>query len=156
MQKIFFLIGFLLLLTSCGGDDDICLNADSTPRLKLKFINANGQLLRLDSLYIDVDYGGSTLKNIVSQANADSVFVPMRIDESSYTDIYLRLRKAGNRSKIRVSYDKKAIYVSPACGFKINYDNLKSELLQAKPVQNVEQNQTSLSDESKINFYLRF
>ncbi|SIT98651.1 hypothetical protein SAMN05660493_03208 [Epilithonimonas bovis DSM 19482] len=156
MQKIFFLIGFLLLLTSCGGDDDICLNADSTPRLKLKFINASGQLLRLDSLYIDVDYGGSTLKNIVSQANADSVFVPMRIDESSYTDIYLRLRKAGNRSKIRVSYDKKAIYVSPACGFKINYDNLKSELLQANPVQNVEQNQTSLSDESKINFYLRF
>lgn len=156
MQKIFFLIGFLLLLTSCGGDDDICLNADSTPRLKLKFINASGQLLRLDSLYIDVDYGGSTLKNIVSQANADSVFVPMRIDESSYTDIYLRLRKAGNRSKIRVSYDKKAIYVSPACGFKINYDNLKSELLQTNPVQNVEQNQTSLSDESKINFYLRF
>lgn len=156
MQKIFFLIGFLLLLTSCGGDDDICLNADSTPRLKLKFINASGQLLRLDSLYIDVDYGGSALKNILSQANADSVFVPMRIDESSYTDIYLRLRKAGNRSKIRVSYDKKAIYVSPACGFKINYDNLKSELLQANPVQNVEQNQTSLSDESKINFYLRF
>lgn len=156
MQKILFFFGFLLLLTSCGGDDDICLSSDSTPRLKLKFINSNGQLVRLDSLYMDVDYGGASPKNIITQANVDSVFVPLRIDNSPYTDIYVRLRKAGDRSKMRVSYDKKAIYVSPACGFKINYDNLKGQLLQSNPVQNIQQNQTSLTDESNINFYLRF
>ena len=146
----------LLLLISCGSDDDICLSSESTPRLKLKFCNASNQLIILDSLYVDVDYGKTEATNIISQKDVDSIFVPLRIDESPYTDIYFRTTKNGNKSKVRISYDAKSIYVSPACGFKINYSNLKSELLQANPVQNVEQNNTSLTDESKINFYLRF
>lgn len=156
MKKIILFLGLLLFFTSCSGDDDICLNSDSTPRLKLKFKNSGGQLVRLDSLYLDVDYGNVPVKNIITQASVDSVFVPMRIDDSPYTDIFIRMRKYGAKSKIRISYDKKAIYVSPACGFKINYDNLKSSLIQSNPVQNVEPNKTSLSDESKVNFYLGF
>lgn len=156
MKNILWIIGFLLLLTSCGSDDDICLNSDSTPRLKLKFRNDNNQLIRADSLYVDVDYGKETRKNIISAANVDSVFVPMRIDESPYTDIYFRKTKNGNVSKVRINYEKKSIYVSPACGFKINYENMNAELLQADPVLSVQSNQNSLTDENRINFYLRF
>lgn len=157
MKNLIWIFGLLLLLTSCGGDDDICLSADSTPRLKMKFRNANNQLKTLDTLYVDVDYGKTELTNIISaDANVDSVFVPMRIDESPYTDIYIKQRIDGPSSKIRVSYDKTSIYVSPACGFKINYENLKAELIESNPVQSVESNNTSLTDESKINFYLRF
>ena len=156
MKKILWIFGFLMLLTSCGSDDDICLGEESTPRLLLKFRNANNQLVRLDSLFVDVDYGKDTLKNIITSVNVDSVFVPLRIDESPYTDIYIRTGKGQTGSKLRVNYDKKSIYVSPACGFKINYENLKMDLLQANPVQSILPNNTSLTDENNINFYLRF
>ena len=156
MKKILWIFGFLMLLTSCGSDDDICLGEESTPRLLLKFRNANNQLVRLDSLFVDVDYGKDTLKNIITSVNVDSVFVPLRIDESPYTDIYIRTRNGQTGSKLRVNYDKKSIYVSPACGFKINYENLKMDLLQANPVQSILPNNTSLTDENNINFYLRF
>ena len=156
MQKLFLFLSILFLLTSCGGDDDICLNSDSTPSLKLKFRNNIDQQVRLDSLYVDVDYGNNTYKNILTRANADSVMIPLRIDDSPYTDVRIRLRKRGAVSSIRISYDKKSIYVSPACGFKINFENLKADLLQSDPVHSILSNHTSLTDESKVNFYLRF
>ena len=160
MKKIFFFLSFLFILASCGSDDDICLSSDSTPRLKLKFrsaANTSNQLIRIDTLYVDVDYGKTSLTNVMTaQPNVDSIFVPMRVDNAVYTDIYFRTRKNGPRSKMRVSYITKPIYVSPACGYKINYENLNAELLESNPVQNVESNHTSLTDESRINFYLRF
>ncbi|MBP6577720.1 MAG: hypothetical protein KA796_03610 [Chryseobacterium sp.] len=156
MKNIFWIFGLLMLLTSCGGDDDICLNSDSTPRLKLKFRNSNDQLIRMDTLYIDVDFGKDSLRNTTTAVAVDSVLVPLRIDDSSFTDFYVRTRKAGPRSKIRVNYEAKSIYVSPACGFKRNYENLKPELSQPDPVQSIQTNVTSLTDENRINFYLRF
>ncbi len=160
MKKVFFFLIILLTLIQCGSDDDICLSSDSTPRLKLKFRSeesGNNQLIALDSLYVDVDYGKSELTSVISaQADVDSVFVPLRIDDVAYTDVYFRTRKNGPRSKLRINYSTKAIYVSPACGFKINYENLNAELLESNPVYHVESNNTSLTDENKINFYLRF
>lgn len=156
MKNLFWIFGFMLLLTSCGSDDDICLGQDSTPRLKLLFRNASNQLYTADTLYVDVDYGKDTIKNIIYAANVDSILVPLRIDDSPYTDFYVRRRSVGPISKIRVSYDKKSIYVSPACGFKVNYENLKGEVLQTDPVQSIQTNNTSLTNENSINFYLRF
>lgn len=70
MKNLILFFGFLLLLTSCGGDDDICLSADSTPRLKLKFKSAantnSNQLIEVDTLYVDVDYGKTNLTNIIT------------------------------------------------------------------------------------------
>ena len=159
MKKLLWIFGVILLLTSCGSDDDIRLRPGSTPRLKLKFRNAAGTnpLITLDTLYVDVDYGKTTLTNIIFKSpKVDSVYIPLRIDESPYTDFYIRRRSVGPRSKIRIYYDKKAIYVSPACGYKINYENLKYELLERNPVQSIQTNNTSLTDENSINFYLRF
>lgn len=157
MKNLLWIFGLMLLLTSCGSDDDICLGEESTPRLKLFFRNANSQTITLDTLYVDVDYGKDSLTNIITAAaNQDSVMVPMRIDDSPYTDIYIKQRLAGPRSKVRITYDKKAIYVSPACGFKINYENLTGTVLESNPVQSIQTINTSLTDENSINFYLRF
>jgi hypothetical protein len=157
MKNLIWIFGMMLLLTSCGSDDDICLGEESTPRLKLLFKNANNQDITLDTLYVDVDYGKDSLTHIiVAAANQDSVMVPMRIDDSPYTDIYIKQRLVGSRSKLRINYDQKAIYVSPACGFKINYENLKGEVLESNPIQSIQSNNTSLTDENSINFYLRF
>lgn len=122
----------------------------------MRFRNADGALVRLDSLYVDVNYDGKTYKNIITQANVDSIRIPLRIDDSPYTDVRFRLRKREDTSNVRISYDKKAIYVSPACGFKINFENMKAELIKSSPVLEVQPNSTSLNNESQINFYLRF
>lgn len=157
MKNLIWIFGFLLLLTSCGSDDDICLGEESTPRLLLKFRNANNNLVtQLPYLNVDVDYGNTKLTNIISSEDVDSVFVPLRIDENGYTDIYIKTVEDGDSSKIRINYDAKAIYVSPACGFKKNYENLKAELIKSNPVQSIQTNNTSLTDENNINFYLRF
>lgn len=157
MKNLIWIFGFLMLLTSCGSDDDICLGEESTPRLKLLFRNANNnQLVRLPYLKVDVDYGNPTTTNIITSNNVDSVFVPLRIDESPFTDIYIKTAIQGDSSKIRIRYDAKSIYVSPPCGFKKNYENLSAELIETGPVQSIQSNQTSLTDETNINFYLRF
>lgn len=156
MKKIFFFLSFMMLLTSCGSDDDICLGEESTPRMKVKFRNANNQLMQMDSLYVDVNYGKTVDTNILVGVRVDSIFVPLRIDDSPYTDLYVRRRKNEAKSKIRIHYDSKPIYVSPPCGFKKNYENLSAELLETGPVQSIQSNQTSLTDETSINFYLRF
>lgn len=156
MKKIFFFLSFMMLLTSCGSDDDICLGEESTPRMKVKFRNANNQLMQMDSLYVDVNYGKTVDTNILVGVRVDSIFVPLRIDDSPYTDLYVRRRKNEAKSKIRIHYDSKSIYVSPPCGFKKNYENLSAELLETGPVQSIQYNQTSLTDETSINFYLRF
>ncbi|MPS75162.1 MAG: hypothetical protein E2590_18755 [Chryseobacterium sp.] len=156
MKKIFFFLSFILILTNCGGDDDICLGGDSTPRLKLKFHDSGGKLMQVDSLYVYVDYGNTKLTNIMSAGKVDSVFIPLKVDDSPYTDVYFKTTINGDSSKVRINYDSKAVYVSPACGFKKNYENLKAELLKSNPVSLVEQNHTSLTDENTINFYLRF
>ena len=93
MQKLIFFLGFFLLLTSCGGDDDICLSSESTPRLQVKFKNAAGQLTKIDSLYVGVDYGSNKITSILAQANAETVYIPLRIDDNAYTDIYFKTTK---------------------------------------------------------------
>ncbi len=156
MKKIIFFLSFLIILASCGSDDDICLNSESTPRLQIRFKNGAGQITRVENLIVDVDYGNGKPKNIITQTNVELVLVPLRIDDNPYTDIYFKTAKDGDSSKVRISYEKKAIYVSPACGFKVNYDDLKADLIKSDPVKNIESNETSLTDEGKVNFYLHF
>lgn len=147
-------------LMSCGGDDDICLSAEATPRLKIKFKttseNGEDKLTRLDSLRIDVDYGNGTLNNMIKMKDVDSVTIPLRVDNSTFTDIYVSKSYKGPKSKVRVNYTTESIYVSPACGYKKLYHNVTSELLVKDPVLNVESPQNVIVDEKKAHLFLKF
>ncbi len=155
--RILLLLAFVFSLSSCGSDDDICLGGEATPRLKIKFKTQDtGKPRILDSLFIDVAYADG-LKNVVNgQINVDSVMVPLRVDESTETDIFVRLRKHGNASQVRINYTTKAAYVSPACGIKKVYEEVSYSLLQPTPVTSVETVQTAITDEQKTHLYLLF
>jgi hypothetical protein len=72
-NEIFYIIIFgLMLLSSCQGDDDVCVSGEATPRMKVKFKSADGRVATLDSLYVDVDYG-SGLVNVIKAKSVDSV-----------------------------------------------------------------------------------
>ena len=156
MKKIFGVFLLLLMLVSCGSDDDICTSGEATPRLKMKFKNSvTGNLKTLDSLYVDVDYGNGPV--LVAQKKlADSVLIPLRVDEVPFTDVYVRLTKAGAKSKIKLNYTTTSGYVSPACGIKRLYENLNPVLEIPNPVVTAEKNQNQIVDENKTHIYLHF
>ncbi len=142
------------MVISCGGDDDICESGEGTPRMKFKFKNAD-KITRLDSLKVYVDYGVRTV-DLGWSRNADSILVPLRVDDSPYTDMYIKRTKKGDSSKVRINYTTRSIYVSPGCGAKINYENLNSQLLKAAPVVKLEAGQNFIENEDKTNLYLVF
>lgn len=147
-------------LMSCGSDDDICVSGEATPRLKIKFItasdNSGDKLTKLDSLRIDVDYGTGILKNMIKMKDVDSVIIPLRVDNSTFTDLYVSKSYKGPKSKVRINYTTEAVYVSPACGYKKTYHSVMAELLAKDPVLNVESPQNVIVDEKKAHLYLKF
>lgn len=154
LRSLFPLLIFVVII-SCGGDDDICTSGEATPRLKVKFKDTNNKIVRLDSLYVSVDYGQGE-KNILSAGRVDSAFIPLRVDDNTYTDVYIKRRINGTSSKIRVNYNSRSEYVSPACGIKKVYDDVNINLENQNPVVAVEQNLTEIINEDKTPLYLIF
>ena len=145
----------MLFLSSCQGDDDVCVSGEATPRMKVKFKSADGRVATLDSLYIDINYG-SGLVNVIKAKNIDSVTIPLRVDNNPFTEISLRTTNKGNSSKVKINYTLKSEYVSPACGFKRLYENVGATLVTPNPVIKIEQNQDQIIDENKTHFYFIF
>ena len=145
----------MLFLSSCQGDDDVCVSGEATPRMKVKFKSADGRVATLDSLYVDINYG-SGLVNVIKAKSIDSVTIPLRVDNNPFTEISLRTSEKGSASKIKVTYSLKSDYVSPACGFKRLYENVGGTLVTPNPVIKIEQNQDQIIDENKTHFYFIF
>ncbi|CAM2872723.1 DUF6452 domain-containing protein [Chryseobacterium flavum] len=144
------------ILTSCGGDDDICESGEGTPRINIAFRSfETGKAMTLDSLYVAVDYGTGKVQ-LGGVGNVDSRLIPLRVDDSPYTDVYFRLRDKGAESKVRIKYTTKSTYVSPGCGIKKTYENLNSELITPTPVQGLQEGQNYIENEDKTNLYLLF
>jgi len=153
-SKFIILFFIILSVISCGGDDDICESGEGTPRMKIMF-KTGGKITVVDSIKIFADLGTSVV-DFGWNRNVDSVFVPLRVDDSPFTDIYIKTSAKEDSSKVRVNYTTKSIYVSPGCGVKRNYENLNSVLLLPNSVKGVEQGQNFIQDEEKTNLYLNF
>jgi hypothetical protein len=160
-MKYFKFIMFACLLGmlfSCGGDDDICESGEGTPRMKIRFKNQADltKTKTLDSLYISVDYGSGNVIDLGVRAAVDSILIPLRVDDSPYTDLYVKTRKNQTASQVRVGYSTTSIYVSPGCGIKKTYQNLNSQLPVSTIVKGLEQGQNFIENEDKTNLYLLF
>ncbi|KQS94251.1 DUF6452 family protein [Chryseobacterium sp. Leaf394] len=153
--KYTFLIFCLGTVVSCGGDDDICESGEGTPRMKVKFRNAGGQLRTVDSLYLRVDYG-TRIVNFGKTTNADSLLIPLRVDDFEYTDLYFKTRRNNPESKVRVNYTTTSSYVSPGCGIKKTYQNVNSQLVTPGVVTSAENGQNFIENEDKTNLFLTF
>jgi hypothetical protein len=150
------MICFVGMLFSCGGEDDICESGEGTPRMKVAFKSLEtGKEKTLDSLYVAVDYGSGKV-DLGGMKAITSRLIPIRVDDSPYTDIYFKETSKGVESHIRVNYTTKTAYVSPGCGIKKTYENLSSELIQSNPVQKIEAGQNQIENEDKTNLFLLF
>lgn len=150
---MFCLVGMFF---SCGSDDDICESGEGTPRMKVAFRTAaSGKEKTLDSLSVAVDYGSGKV-DLGWQKSIDSRLIPLRVDDSPYTDVYFKTSTKSKESKVRVKYTTQSKYVSPGCGAKKTYENLSSELITPDPVQKLEAGQNQILNEDKTNLYLLF
>ncbi len=155
--KIIFCFLIIASLFSCTSDDDICVGGEATPRMKMKFkTKSTGKLKTLDSLYVNVDYGNGQIPVIARKTKTDSVFIPLRVDNNPFTEIYVGTSKTAITSKIKISYTTASQYVSPACGVKRIYENVSSVMRVANQVLETEQNQNQIVDESKTHLFLLF
>lgn len=153
--KALIFISFLGILFSCGGDDDICESGEGTPRMKIKFKTLDDKLKTVDSLYVYADYGSGKI-DLGKSSNIDSLIIPLRVDDSPYTDLYFKTRINESESQVRVNYTTKSTYVSPGCGIKKTYENLSPELIISNIVKNLELGQNQIENEDKTNLYLLF
>lgn len=157
MKKLgmFFVLMLGIFAASCAGDDDICLHSEGTPRLKMKFKDSAGRLATLDSLYISADYGGGT-QAVVQAARVDSVLVPLRIDGSGSTLLEIRRRKAEMPARLQLQYAEQAEYVSPACGIRKLYRDVRYQLHPAAGARAAEPAQNEITDEIRTHLYITF
>jgi hypothetical protein len=154
MKRLLSFFILSLIMISCGGDDDICESGEGTPRMKIMFKNAD-KITTLDSLKVYVDYGVRTV-DLGWSRNVDSILIPLRVDDSPYTELFVKTQRKGDSSKVRINYTTKSIYVSPGCGAKLNYENVSGQLLKATPVVKIESGQNFIQNEEKTNLYLVF
>ncbi|KMQ59375.1 hypothetical protein ACM46_19880 [Chryseobacterium angstadtii] len=158
MKYFKFLVMICLagMLFSCGGDDDICESGEGTPRIKVAFKSmSTGKAMTVDSLYVAVDYGAGKVQ-LGKLQKIDSRLIPLRVDDSPFTDVYFRIENTGPESHVRINYSTKTAYVSPGCGIKKTYENLNSQLIQSNPVQKLEAGQNQIENEDRTNLFLFF
>ncbi|WP_265428564.1 DUF6452 family protein [Chryseobacterium sp. YIM B08800] len=156
-MKYFKFIIFILALSSvisCGSDDDICESGEGTPRMKISF-RKGSQISVLDSIKIYADLG-TGIVDLGWKLKVDSVFVPLRVDDSPFTDIYVKTTTQEDSTRVRVNYTTKSIYVSPGCGVKRNYENVNSVLSTPNSLKSVEQGQNFIENEDKTNLFFNF
>lgn len=155
MKKIglFFILGFFTL--GCTSDDDICMSGEATPRMKIKFRDTQNRAYRIPQINIKVDYGDGKI-GILEATNVDSVLVPLRIDESTFTNFSVSKSEQVTPSNIQVSYKTKTEYVSPACGMKRIYENVSTNLQSTTTVKEIQSVHNEIKNEEQTHFYFIF
>ncbi|MEZ4811447.1 MAG: DUF6452 family protein [Allomuricauda sp.] len=140
MKKIFpvLLIVSLLTYSSSCEKDDICVEGD-TPLLVIGFFDATDTTLAKDvpSLRIKEIILDEVVNTITDRSSSlDSIGIPLRIDSNDTSfefildsdDDETTGEETGNIDVLTVSYETREAFVSRACGFVANFDNLNITL----------------------------
>ncbi|MDX1314463.1 MAG: DUF6452 family protein [Eudoraea sp.] len=137
MKKKLFLFIIVLgaLLISACEKDDICVDGD-TPLLILRFYDAQDteNFKSVTTLRIIGDGQANPVNTFSDRSTTDSVAIPLRADQSS-TQFLLILNSAdendletGNIDTLSFSYNVEEVFVSRACGFVANFNDLEPQL----------------------------
>lgn len=141
-----FLVLIFLMSYSCE-KDDICVDGD-TPFLIIRFYDATDTLVlkAAPALRIVGLENGNPVGTFTDRTSLDSVAIPLRINEPG-TSFKIILNsegdddvETGNIDTLQFNYETQEVFVSRACGFVANYNNL-TELLTTDTdnwIQNIE------------------
>lgn len=133
MNKIkiaFFILIGIIPFAGCE-KDDICVDGD-TPFLIMRFYDATDstEFKDVSNLVVRGLVSPDTL-DIITNAASDSIAVPLRSDFANTTFILSQQTTDDgpiNYDVLTYSYETKEVYISRACGFIANYENLDTDL----------------------------
>ena len=135
--KFLFILLFGILAFSACEKDDICIGAD-TPQLVIRFYDIEDTTLAKDVQNLVVrglDDMGAREDSIPNIA-LDSIVLPLRPNRTSTSFILQRIVSINDTRSIDTltfSYEPREVFASRACGYIVNYDNLKASLTETDP-----------------------
>lgn len=131
---LFILILGACLMAACE-KDDICVDGD-TPLLILRFYDAQNpdNFKSVTSLRIIGAGQSNPVNTFADRSDTDSVAIPLRADQS-LTQYILIFDSAdeddaetGNPDTLNLQYTTEEVFISRACGFVANYNELNPAL----------------------------
>ncbi|WP_297793479.1 DUF6452 family protein [uncultured Eudoraea sp.] len=145
--RIFILVLAAVISFNACEKDDICVDGD-TPLLIIRFYdNENpGELKAVPNIRVIGLGQNSTVNTIADRTSLDSISLPLRINEPNTGFILISDSadeddlETGNTDTLTFDYNTLEVFVSRACGFIANYDEL-GELLTTDSenwIQNIE------------------
>jgi hypothetical protein len=131
IQLLFLILVGLLAFSACE-KDDICVDGD-TPLLVIRFYDISDTTLvkTVPGLEVRGFLAPDSLLNTLTNASFDSIAVPLRVDFPSTRFVFSEQLSADdpvNNDTLLFTYTNKEVYISRACGYVVNYENLSSNL----------------------------
>ena len=133
--KIAFIIVLGIISFAACEKDDICVDGD-TPLLVIRFYNATDTASTKNVTTLRVKGLGqsSNVDTFADRSTADSLSIPLRPDSPNTT--YLLIANSadeeeveiGNTDTLTINHQTKEVFVSRACGFIANYENITPDL----------------------------
>lgn len=131
-----FIIFLLFVSILACEKDDICVEGD-TPLLILRFYDATDTSLlkTVTDLRIVGIGNGDPVDTFTDRSTTDSVAIPLRVNFEN-TEFQLIINsedntdgiETGNIDTLRFNYINQEVFISRACGFVANFDELEENL----------------------------
>ncbi len=126
----------LLFLFSCE-KDDICVDGD-TPLLIITFFDIDNTTVAKAVPALRVSSGDlGPPSTFTDRSSLDSIAIPLRVDTNTTTFSFITnsaddadAMETGNIDMLTFNYETQEVFISRACGFIANYDNLTDSLTE--------------------------
>ena len=158
-KRIPFLLILILAFNGCTRDDICPEGTATTPNLVIVFNNNANIATRkmVEDLIVETDYENSVI--VLSRTATGSIALPL--STTSDTTKYRFIRITGteetevrNIDYVTFIYSRKELYVNRACGFKMEFDNLETQLQNEGSenwILNISTNDQTVKDEKKAH-----
>ena len=126
----FFIVLGIISFSACE-KDDICVDGDE-PLLVIRFYDVTDttELKDVTNLEVRGLISPDTL-DVISNVDLDSIAIPLRADAAFTSFVISRQESSDETENIDVltfSHGTKDVFISRACGYIANYENLSSDL----------------------------
>ncbi len=165
MNRIFTALLILLVvlaIAACEKDDLCTADQEASPRMVIVFKDvANPDIIKAvtnlrakeigKTAFAPLDFAGNTVITA-----ADTIYLPLRnLEDVTSYNLYTDVDNITNIDNIDFMYTRQEVYVSRACGFKVDYDNLTFTRTSENPtdfwIQRIEVIDNSINDSNEVH-----
>ncbi|MDR9400671.1 MAG: DUF6452 family protein [Psychroflexus sp.] len=157
MRKVVFIL--LLVLTFGCQRDDLCgENFQVTPLINIEFydIASPGELKSFNNLVLI----NETIGDTIAYEGGNSISIPLATDsdETKYRFIKNVGTENPSEDRLRFTYSRRDVYVSRACGFKVEFLDLQVQVLDDNPaekwIKNTDVRKSIIQSDENIHLFM--